>query len=79
MKTIMIRDDVYERLLEIKGDRSFSELIDQLIRESRDSRNKRLMRYFGILTDEEANKLEEEVKRAREKLDESISRHVRSD
>ncbi|MFP3203598.1 MAG: antitoxin VapB family protein, partial [Sulfolobus sp.] len=34
MKTIMIRDDVYKKLVEIKGDKSFSEIIEELIEES---------------------------------------------
>lgn len=35
MKTIKIRDDVYEKLVEIKGDKSFSDVIDELIEESK--------------------------------------------
>ncbi len=31
VKTITIRDDVYRKLLAIKGDESFSELIERLI------------------------------------------------
>jgi predicted CopG family antitoxin len=31
VKTITIRDDVYEKLLAIKGNESFSELIERLI------------------------------------------------
>ncbi|BFI73058.1 antitoxin [Nanoarchaeota archaeon] len=31
VKTITIRDDVYKKLLEIKGDKSFSEIILELI------------------------------------------------
>jgi len=31
VKTITIRDDVYEKLVALKGDESFSELIERLI------------------------------------------------
>jgi predicted CopG family antitoxin len=31
VKTITIRDDIYKKLLAIKGDESFSELIERLI------------------------------------------------
>ncbi|GEM_PF-1883593 len=32
MKTVTLRDDVYRKLLSLKGDRSFSDVIDDLIR-----------------------------------------------
>ncbi|QGA54309.1 antitoxin [Sulfolobus sp. E5-1-F] len=73
MKTIMIRDDVYKKLVEIKGDRSFSEVIDELIEDSKEVRNRRLMRFFGILSEDV------EIKRIREMLNEDLSRHVSSD
>ena len=34
MKTITISDDVYEKLVRLKKNRSFSNIIDDLIRES---------------------------------------------
>ena len=51
MKTIMIRDDVYKKLVEIKGDKSFSEIIEELIEESLTVRRRKLEKYFGILSD----------------------------
>ncbi|QPG51189.1 antitoxin [Saccharolobus solfataricus] len=68
MKTIMVRDDVYKKLVEIKGDRSFSEVIDELIKDSKEVRNRRLMRFFGILSEDV------EIKRIREMLNEDLSR-----
>ena len=32
MKTVTLRDDVYRKLLSLKGDRSFSDVIDDLIK-----------------------------------------------
>ncbi|WP_338601819.1 antitoxin VapB family protein [Sulfolobus tengchongensis] len=78
MKTIMIRDDIYKKLVEIKGEKSFSAIIDELIKESREVRNRRLMRFFGILKEGEAEQIEEEIKRNREELNEDLSRHVSS-
>lgn len=43
----MVRDDVYEKLLEIKGDKS------QVIEEQGVFRRK-MEKYFGILSEEEA-------------------------
>ena len=38
MKTITISDDVYEKLLRIKGKKSFSAIIDELIRRNVEKR-----------------------------------------
>jgi predicted CopG family antitoxin len=76
MKTIMIRDEVYKKLVEIKGDKSFSDVIEELIEESLSLRKKRLERYFGILSKEDAEELMMEIKEMREKNDESISRKL---
>jgi predicted CopG family antitoxin len=76
MKTIMIRDEVYKKLVEIKGDKSFSDVIEELIEESLSLRKKRLERYFGILRGEDAEELMKKIKEMREKNDESISRKL---
>jgi len=74
MKTIVIRDDVYRKLNEIKGNKSFSDIIEELIEESLSLRKKKLEKYFGILSKEEAKELEREIKEMRKKNDESINR-----
>ena len=38
MKTITISDDVYEKLLRVKGKKSFSAIIDELIRRNVEKR-----------------------------------------
>ncbi|ACR41240.1 antitoxin VapB family protein [Saccharolobus islandicus] len=76
MKTIMIRDEVYRKLVEIKGDKSFSDLIEELIEESLSLRRKKLEKYFGILSEEEAEELEREIKEMRKRSDESINRKL---
>jgi len=76
MKTIMIRDDVYRKLNEIKGNKSFSDIIEELIEESLSLRKKKLEKYFGILSEEEAKELEREIKEMRKKSDESINRKL---
>ena len=74
MKTIMIRDDVYRKLVEIKGDKSFSEIIEELIEESLTLRRRKLEKYFGILNEEEAEEIMKEIEEARKITDESINR-----
>ena len=68
VKTIMVRDDIYNRLLSLKGDSSFSEVIARLLEESKASRLVRLRRYFGILSEEEADELERIVGELRSRL-----------
>ena len=48
MKTISIRDDIYKRLAEMKGDgESFSDVIEKLLKRKRTN----IKKYFGILRD----------------------------
>jgi predicted CopG family antitoxin len=76
MKTIMIRDDVYRKLNKIKGNKSFSDIIEKLIEESLSLRKKKLEKYFGILSKEEAKELEREIKEMRKRSDEIINRKL---
>jgi len=75
MKTIMIRDDVYNKLARIKGDKSFSDIIEELIEESISLRRKKIEKYFGILK-EEAEELKKEIYEMRKDLNESIVRKL---
>lgn len=63
-KTISIADDVYEQLMKIKGSRSFSELIRDLIRKKGNA--ELIITAFGTRSEEEAEKLEKEVKEVEE-------------
>lgn len=76
MKTIMIRDDVYKKLVEIKGDKSFSEIIEELIEESLVLRRRKLEKYFGILNGEKAEEMMKDIKEVRKITDESINRKL---
>ena len=75
-ETIMIRDDVYRKLNEIKGDKNFSDIIEELIEESLSLRKKKLKKYFGILSKEEAEELEREIEEMRKISDEDINRKL---
>ncbi|QXJ28879.1 VapB protein (antitoxin to VapC) [Saccharolobus shibatae B12] len=72
----MIRDDVYKKLFEIKGDKSFSEVIEELIKESLSVRRKKIEKYFGILNEEEARELAKEIEEMRKRTDEDIARKL---
>jgi len=62
--------------VEIKGDKSFSEIIEELIEESLTVRRRKLEKYFGILSDKEAEEVMNEIKEARKIADESINRNL---
>jgi len=76
MKTIMISEGVYRKLNEIKGNKSFSDIIEELIEELLSLRRKKLEKYFGILSEEEAEELEKEIKEIRKMSDENINRKL---
>jgi predicted CopG family antitoxin len=64
----MIRDDVYNKLPKIKGNKSFSDIIEELIEESISLRRKKIEEYFGILKEEEAEELKKGNLRNEEKF-----------
>lgn len=61
MKTLMITDDVYRKLAAVKGKRSFSELLDDILTEAKKERNVRLAKFFNILNDKEADEMRKNV------------------
>ncbi len=66
MKNVIIKDDVYNMLTQIKGKKSFSELIGNLVQEYTENRRKNIRSAFAILKDAEFRemaKIVEEVKR----------------
>ena len=65
MKTIMIRDNVYNMLIDLKDERSFSETIEFLVKNNNEIRKKRLMKYAGFLSDKEVNILHDIIKEVR--------------
>ncbi len=74
MKTMMIRDEVYKKLVEIKDDKSFSYVIEEVIEESLSSRRKKIEKYFGILSEGEVEEMLKEIREMRARTDEAISR-----
>ncbi len=68
MKTIMVSDRVYELLKSIKGDKSFGELIEEIFFESINARKRYIMRFFGILKEDEAEKREKILKEVRKNV-----------
>ncbi len=64
VKVISISDDVYTRLKNIKGEKSFSEVLRDLLN-SEKGNPKLLEKYFRISNHEEADKLENETNEGR--------------
>jgi len=64
VKVISITDDVYEKLKELKGNKSFSEVLKEMLSNEKGNPDI-LKKYFGILSEEEAKELEEESNNSR--------------
>lgn len=67
-KTITIADDVYKELVKMKGNRSFSELLRELIGKKKRGNLDVLMIAFGTMTEEEAKEYEKRIKEVEEWL-----------
>ena len=74
MRIIKVRDEVYKKPAQFKGDKSFSDVIEELIEESVSLRKKKLERYFGILSEEEAKEILKAIEESRRLTDERIKR-----
>ncbi len=53
MKTITIRDDVYNMLLAIKGEKSFSEIIKELIKRDVKKRGEAILKICNLFGEPE--------------------------
>lgn len=67
MKTITISDEVYGKLISIKGNRTFSKVIDELIRRDVDRRIEKIINVAAGRP-EGVEELEEIVKKMREEF-----------
>lgn len=66
MKNIIIKDDVYNKLLQIKGKRSFSDLINEIIEDAVENKRKNIRSGFASFKDveiREMKKILEEVRK----------------
>lgn len=72
-KTITVTKDAYERLKALKRpDESFSQEITRMTGGSQD-----IMRFAGILTDEEGEQMLSAIKKMRKESDEQLKRRLR--
>jgi predicted CopG family antitoxin len=62
----MLNDEVYNNLSKIKGTRSFSELLKELLQSSEEYKTRLLESIKGTLTEEESKEAEKVVKKIRE-------------
>ncbi|PSG98710.1 MAG: antitoxin [Nanohaloarchaea archaeon SW_7_43_1] len=72
-KTITIKEEAYERLKKLKDGKSFSEVIMDITEDDEID----LMKSFGVLSSEEAQKAKEEIKEFRENIDEDADEALR--
>ena len=66
VKTIAIGDEVYRKLVSIKGDETFSEVIDELISRNVDVRIRKVLELAEAGTErvEELERIVEEIRRS---------------
>lgn len=67
-KTITIKEEAYERLKKMKGDRSFSELVMDIT----EDRDVDLMESFGAWSEEQAEEAREKIKKFREEFNRDL-------
>lgn len=72
MKTIMIDDETYNKLKKLKGNRSFSKLLNHLAGESAGREKVAIRKFYGILTEEEAETWESMAKESRGRFRERL-------
>ncbi len=64
VKTISIKESVYKKLVELKGNKSFSEIIEELIR-----RNVNIKKFKGILKDSKVlDEISKEIEKERKRI-----------
>ncbi|MFB6099937.1 MAG: antitoxin VapB family protein [Candidatus Nanohalobium sp.] len=73
-KTITIKEEAYNRLKNLKKDRSFSDVIIDIT----EDREVDLMDSFGALSEDEAEKAREKVEKFREDFDTDADEALRS-
>ncbi|MDI3502622.1 MAG: hypothetical protein PWR13_822 [Archaeoglobi archaeon] len=61
VKTITIADDVYEELVKMKGSKSFSEVIRELLKK-RKGNSDVLIKMLGVLSEDEYKEAEKRIK-----------------
>jgi len=52
MKTIMISDEVYRKLAVLKGKRSFTELLSELVDKIKQTNKEGILDFAGIIDDQ---------------------------
>ena len=73
VKTITIADDVYEELVKMKGNKSFSELLRELIREKRGNLDV-IIKLAKVIDVDKLERVSREIEEEFEKWKESLTR-----
>ncbi len=65
MKTIMISDEAYRKLASIKGKKSFTELVSELVDRLKQANIGDVMKFAGIISKDEADDLQKTLAKIR--------------
>ncbi len=58
MKTVMLSDEAYKKLASIKGSKSFTELVSELVDKVKGVKLADIDKFFGIISSDEAQSLQ---------------------
>ena len=72
MKTIMIGDETYKKLKNMKGEKSFSKFLSALAENVKYRSKDSIKRFYGILTEKEAEIWEKAIMDSRNNMRERV-------
>ena len=68
MKTVMLSDDAYKKLASIKGSKSFTELVSELVDRVKGAKLAEIDKFFGIIDSDEAKSLQANAAKVRRRF-----------
>lgn len=63
----MISDEAYKKLTSIKGKKSFTELLSEMVDRLKQTNKQEILKFAGIINEKEANELQKLVKGIRKR------------
>ena len=72
MKTIMIDDETYKKLKNMKGEKSFSKFLSALAENAKYGSKDSIQRFYGISTEKEAEIWEKAIMDSRNNIRERV-------
>lgn len=68
MKTVMLSDEAYKKLASIKGSKSFTEIVSELVDKVKGVKLADIDKFFGIIGSDEAQSLQTNATKIRRRF-----------